>query len=691
MEIWRTHGPELFHKCLFWMSGRVDEAEEAFSRAGVLAFRKYRPETVENPSGWLRGLTRNVCMDLHRERQRESARGQLDSTTLDSIPNPSWSSEFANPEQIYLRSEMESYLRASVQELPMRLRLVMEPFLYEGCSYREIADRLSITNVALRKRVQQAREAVRGSLAQYQAGEGRLPANGKMSSCHPEIFPTPADHPGCGSLPRPRHVFAVAFRLPSGLEKDLVLYLPSPPKRFSSRRLESLERYVRRHPTGWKKRLELARHFRQTGHLDQSVPHYRFVVERYPLELSAWLELAGVYRSLGRIEEATEFHEKACRVARSKACRAHLRGLAALCRQSWDEAFEAFQRAVGQEPENSSHRIALGRAFLRAGRVLQAVEAFEAALRQEGDDSLALTFCHDALLEAGRRLGALERIRRAVELDPSNVLALQRLVDHRSKASQLTGEAGQQTRKMLRRLRRLASRRAETWRSVARLRLAQGNWKKAEGTMADFLDTHRRHSRGWLYYGEILRETGKSREAKEAIRKAFELDPHDRTIRFAYCAWMSRSVPGRQLVGLIERTLELFPHDPRTARMAALALRQIPGCGRRVEKWIEEAIRLQPDLPDSFFCRARVLMSWGRDLEAILAFEKGWALLPEGDSFEQAAQVALEIGRCWSRQGERRHSRTWFRAACRHAEALRRLDPGEAQALQEAALAALGG
>lgn len=175
-RIWLEHRAEMLRVCRRCTRQEAD-AEEAFSRAGLLLFRKLPAYhgRVENLRGWILRLTFNVCMSLHRENRRRSEQS-LEEIGEDGLIDPRLlMSRGGDPERAYLQKEMGQLLRSSIDNLPERLRETVIGHLRLG-SYREIADHLSINEANARKRMQEARGILSRKLAQYRAGAARLPA-----------------------------------------------------------------------------------------------------------------------------------------------------------------------------------------------------------------------------------------------------------------------------------------------------------------------------------------------------------------------------------------------------------------------------------------------------------------------------------------------------------------------------------
>lgn len=175
-ELWSAHSPGLKRLCMRWMSGHADSAEEAFSRAALVAFEKYprQREKLRDPGAWLRRLTYNVCMDLHRELGRRGRQLAVNSDGVDLDAAALWSRGVEDPERKYLRAERWAVIVQSVGSLSAKLRVAMALVLFEDRSYREVARRLEISEAALRKRIQEARRELRRRVALYAAGKMQL-------------------------------------------------------------------------------------------------------------------------------------------------------------------------------------------------------------------------------------------------------------------------------------------------------------------------------------------------------------------------------------------------------------------------------------------------------------------------------------------------------------------------------------
>jgi RNA polymerase sigma-70 factor (ECF subfamily) len=160
-QLWLEHRLHLYGVCLRQMRGSKADALDAVSRSMMLAFRKLPAHAtkIENLQAWLTRLTCNVCIDIHRERQRLTIGDDEDvAVAPDELRKPDPS---PSPEELVLSNEMRLRLQSAIEGLPPLLRDVARLRFLDETSYEVIASKLSITEPTARKRVQQARTVLR--------------------------------------------------------------------------------------------------------------------------------------------------------------------------------------------------------------------------------------------------------------------------------------------------------------------------------------------------------------------------------------------------------------------------------------------------------------------------------------------------------------------------------------------------
>ncbi|MFB8787306.1 MAG: RNA polymerase sigma factor [Potamolinea sp.] len=167
-QLWRLHQDYLYRRCQNWMGGNHTEAQEALSRASLKAWDKLPDYAgkITNPKAWLTRLTHNLCVDMHRERNR-GPKGMESMENISVTEDEEVASNIESPESAMLRREMCKYIDGAIEDLPPRLR---EPFILRCCQempYRDIAKQLDISEVNVRKRIQQARQILQKQLNKY--------------------------------------------------------------------------------------------------------------------------------------------------------------------------------------------------------------------------------------------------------------------------------------------------------------------------------------------------------------------------------------------------------------------------------------------------------------------------------------------------------------------------------------------
>ena len=164
--LWQENGAALVRYARKELGPSVspDEAEdivsEAFARL-MTHYERYGGRTDAQMKGLLFRIVRNLCMDAHRRRKRESAV----SSDTEFIPDEEKDS-FAlimdpSPEDLLISEENVRRMKAIFRSLSPALREVLEMKLNEEMTDGEIAKELHITKHIVQQRLARARKAVR--------------------------------------------------------------------------------------------------------------------------------------------------------------------------------------------------------------------------------------------------------------------------------------------------------------------------------------------------------------------------------------------------------------------------------------------------------------------------------------------------------------------------------------------------
>lgn len=155
-ELVRSHREGVVN-VVYRMCGDSNLAEDAAQEAFIRAWKhlpNYRPRSPFR--NWLYRIATNAARDVLR-RERETV-------DVDDLPLVSSS---VGPEETVERTERGERVQQAVLALPTASRTVLVLREYEGLSYREIADTLSIPIGTVMSRLNYARKLLRESLAPY--------------------------------------------------------------------------------------------------------------------------------------------------------------------------------------------------------------------------------------------------------------------------------------------------------------------------------------------------------------------------------------------------------------------------------------------------------------------------------------------------------------------------------------------
>jgi RNA polymerase sigma factor (sigma-70 family) len=694
-DVWKSHAPELFRRCLTWMGGNSAEAEEAFSRAAVNIFRGLRANgrSMPDPRPWLLRLTHNACMDVHRENKRRGEKTlgssfEWDRITAEEDQAPVSPMHGQDPERLALAKERHDFLLRSIDILPSRLR---ETVLYKLSfqTSREVADRLRITEENVRKRLQKARTILRRRLLDYESGRTARPA--KAPRERPSAVRPPARRRGDGPIWKVHALCPAQARLASGLEIEAVLALGYPPRQSSARRRKSLEEYIRLHPQGSKKRLELGRHFLEQGDLDAAVSQLEILAGQQPRRLQPWMELVECYRLSGRPDDAAAACERALAGIAGEAERHFLWGLREQLRGHVSEAERAFLAFSEARPDQPAPRVALAKLRLANGRPSEAALDLGAALAIDPEDAEALSLGHEAMRLLGRSAEARGRALRALELDSANAVALPSWFTARCRATggRLAPESSE--RRWIARLQDWARTRAGARRALAFRHLCRGDLAAAGALLESLARSRPRLPQAWIEWARVLDYTGRPLEALRALDEAGALRSPDRDLRLLSCRLAARAGLAERALPEIDGLLRRYGEAWDVAAACAWALTVLGREPGRARELSETAAARQPELPAAWIEHGRVLARWDQPRAALEAFTTAWELLPREDGFDLAAPVALGLSDLRRRLGDPDAATFWARHALTATDSLRRADPARSELWWRQTLVALAG
>ena len=170
-QLWLRYQDYLYHRCQMWMGGNQIDAEEALSQARLKAWEKLPQyaSKITNAQAWLTRMTHNLCVDIHRQRQRRAKNTDtIDDMAIKTSNTGAYYSDV--PELAILHHELKIYIHRAIKSLPPKLRDVWSLIYYYQISSAEIAQRLMISKNNVYKRIQQGRIILQKQLRKYISG-----------------------------------------------------------------------------------------------------------------------------------------------------------------------------------------------------------------------------------------------------------------------------------------------------------------------------------------------------------------------------------------------------------------------------------------------------------------------------------------------------------------------------------------
>lgn len=163
--LWIDQQDSLLKQCLKLMSGNMDDAQDALSEAMVKASTKFEDsmDEIRNHRAWLSRIVHNACIDLHRQNRRKAEYREETHSGADIPASPMIAPITPSPEESYLAGEKLDQLETALLAMQEKLRKPLLMRCVQDRTYDEIAAALGLSNCAVRKRVQLAREHLRTS------------------------------------------------------------------------------------------------------------------------------------------------------------------------------------------------------------------------------------------------------------------------------------------------------------------------------------------------------------------------------------------------------------------------------------------------------------------------------------------------------------------------------------------------
>ena len=144
--------------------GMLSNQEDAYDAAQEVFVRVYKSiESFKEQSSfttWLYRITKNVCSDILRKRQKHSGVISINQA-IDEKKDMDIKDESPTPEENMEISERQRAVREAISELKEEYRTVITLCDIEGLSYDYIAEVLGIPSGTVKSRINRARSALK--------------------------------------------------------------------------------------------------------------------------------------------------------------------------------------------------------------------------------------------------------------------------------------------------------------------------------------------------------------------------------------------------------------------------------------------------------------------------------------------------------------------------------------------------
>jgi len=141
------------YRYAYRLTGSVPDAEDLTQQVFLTVQEKLgQLRREESARSWLFAILRNYFLKSCQKKRPIPAENL--GLNVDTIPAET-------PEETFVDQER---LQQALNELPKKYRLVLVMFYYEGCSYREMADRLDVPIGTVMSRLARAKGHLRSKL-----------------------------------------------------------------------------------------------------------------------------------------------------------------------------------------------------------------------------------------------------------------------------------------------------------------------------------------------------------------------------------------------------------------------------------------------------------------------------------------------------------------------------------------------
>ena len=387
--------------------------------------------------------------------------------------------------------------------------------------------------------------------------------------------------------------------------------------------LESLDRYLERHPEDADARFGRAVALQLTGELDQAVAIYETLVADPAHGADALVNLITIYRQQKDSDRLAECSRKLIELHPDSEAAHEAAAYAAWLKEDFGTAAEHLRWLVERDGRPADRWMNLGLCLRKQGQLEAALDAYRQALSRQPDLTEAHIRVAEILLELGRDEEALEACRSGIEACPGAAdLYLFAVGIHEKAGRKEDAEA------LLEVLALRQPSNADAWFRLGNLKFDRQAYPEAANAYRAAVAAKADWPEAFLNLGLACHEAGQYEAAAEAFEKALALKPDWDTALRAAAVNALRQNQLEAALQYHKRLIETGHSDPETLYNAALLHEQL-GQKEEAELLYRQALEWKPDFAEALVGLGYVLESTGRAEEARQCWAKAMEVKPE--------------------------------------------------------------
>ncbi len=478
-------------------------------------------------------------------------------------------------------------------------------------------------------------------------------------------------------MPRTHFLSARTLSRPTGLEVTVRQVAESKPIR-QEQKLETLRRYIEKHPSGWKKRLEAAMLLFQAGRWEEAAAEYRAVILQRPIECGARLALAKIYEFQDRLHDAEDEYQQALALVAEAATKHHIQGMLDACRGKKRSAIASFEAAARSSQRSSSvvaSLLGLARQQFHYDIMNGALDSLGQLLSIEPENVPALLLRHSAERLEGHLVQADATLLLLEQLAPENPYVLAKQIEDRCTKRLLEGAEGKRTRRLLSTLLAEQPESMEAKRIEILFFAASNRLATAIETTERLVQMHSANPMAWHLLAQCRFWSADLDVAAEAIAEAIRLEPNDRR-KYEVALAINSERKDRSAVRSLmnEMLLRFNEHWSILATLSRVSVEH----DLEIQSGLElgnKALSLYSSSPLPWFALARTAMVAGKAALAEEAFLEAFALVNDTANQYHSIGASIWYAELLKTLGRQHEAIQWFKQGMSLAADIIRFDP----------------